>query len=177
MPIKINGATSGSTTITAPATGSDESIELSTALASKLDLAGGKVLQIVAASHSTSVSSNSNTYSDTGLTATITPSVNTSKILVIVNQVGLVKETNNTWVDLRLLRGATEIAVFGTSIGRNAATTFNGVGGNSIAFLDTPATTSATTYKSQFRSNQNNAVAYVQFDSAVSTIVLMEVSA
>ena len=37
MPIKINGATSGSTTITAPATGSDESIELSTALASKLD--------------------------------------------------------------------------------------------------------------------------------------------
>lgn len=37
MPIKINGATSGSTTITAPATGSDETIELSTALAGKGD--------------------------------------------------------------------------------------------------------------------------------------------
>lgn len=36
MPIKINGATSGSTTITAPASGSDETIELSTALAAKL---------------------------------------------------------------------------------------------------------------------------------------------
>lgn len=40
MPIKINGATSGSTTITAPATGGDESIELSTALAAKLDTPG-----------------------------------------------------------------------------------------------------------------------------------------
>ena len=38
--IKINGDTSGSTTITAPATGSDESIELSTALAGKLDTPG-----------------------------------------------------------------------------------------------------------------------------------------
>jgi Chaperone of endosialidase len=41
MPIKINGATSGSTTITAPATGGDESIELSTALAAKMPIAGG----------------------------------------------------------------------------------------------------------------------------------------
>jgi hypothetical protein len=40
MPVKINGATSGSTTITAPATGGDESIELSTALAAKADLDG-----------------------------------------------------------------------------------------------------------------------------------------
>lgn len=39
MPVKINGATSGSTTITAPATGSDETIELSTALAAKADYA------------------------------------------------------------------------------------------------------------------------------------------
>lgn len=39
MPIKINGSTSGSTTITAPATGTDETIELSTALAAKAPLA------------------------------------------------------------------------------------------------------------------------------------------
>ena len=184
MPIKVNGQTSGSVTVAAPDTGSDVTLtlpgttmNLGTELASKLPIAGGKILQVVAASHSTQVSSSSSTYADTGVTATITPSSDTSKVLVIVNQVGLVKETNNTWVDLRLMRGATDIGVFGTSIGRNAAATFNGVGGNSISLLDTPSTTSATTYKSQFRSNQNNAVAYVQFESAVSTIVLMEVSA
>lgn len=38
MPIKINGATSGSTTITAPDTGGDETIVLSTALAGKADI-------------------------------------------------------------------------------------------------------------------------------------------
>jgi len=41
MPIKINGATSGSTTITAPASGGDETIELSTALGAKLPYAFG----------------------------------------------------------------------------------------------------------------------------------------
>ena len=44
--VKINGSTSGSTTITAPATGGDESIELSTVLDSKLPIAGGKILFI-----------------------------------------------------------------------------------------------------------------------------------
>jgi hypothetical protein len=41
MPIKINGATSGSTTIAAPDTGTDETIVLSTALASKADYPSG----------------------------------------------------------------------------------------------------------------------------------------
>jgi hypothetical protein len=45
MGLKINGATSGSTTITAPATGSDETIELSTALASKRDTTDGYVFK------------------------------------------------------------------------------------------------------------------------------------
>jgi hypothetical protein len=49
---------------------------------------GGKVLQVVNASYATRTSSTTSTYADTGLTATITPTAATSKILVIANQNG-----------------------------------------------------------------------------------------
>ena len=47
---------------------------------------GGKVLQVVYANTATSASSTSTTYADTGLTATITPTASTSKILVFFSQ-------------------------------------------------------------------------------------------
>ena len=50
---------------------------------------GGKVLQVVHATYSTLVTNSTTTYTDTGLTASITPSSTSSKVLIIVNQVGL----------------------------------------------------------------------------------------
>ena len=56
---------------------------------------GGKVLQVVSANYSTETASSSSTLADTGTTATITPTSATSKILVLVAQTGIQKQTNN----------------------------------------------------------------------------------
>ena len=136
----------------------------------------GKVLQVVNASYSTTTGSSSSTYADTGLTASITPSSTSSKILVIVHQEGLSKVTNSTGVDLKLFRGATELALFGGNAGQQYTTAWNFVGGAGITYLDSPSTTSSTTYKTQFSSTGNNANVYVQSNNATSTITLMEIA-
>ena len=142
------------------------------------DLRGAfRVLQVVNANYSTQTSSSTSTYADTGLTASITPSSTSSKVLVIVNQAGCLKQTNNTYLHLRLVRGTTEIAKFESYGGFTNNTAWNGFGSCSTIYLDSPATTSATTYKTQFYSNNNNAEVVVQTNTCASTITLMEISA
>jgi hypothetical protein len=135
-----------------------------------------KVVKIVAATTTTETSSSSGTYADTTLTATITPASASNQILVFVSQNGLQKVSSDTGVDLRLFRGATNIAQFGTAIAANAATTTHFDGGASITILDSPATTSATTYKTQFASSSGTAAARVQMNAVRSSIVLVEVT-
>jgi hypothetical protein len=142
---------------------------------------GGKVLQVVNTTYSTEVASTTNTFVDTGLTATITPSSATSKILVIVSQMG-VSKSGSTRMHLKLLRGATDILQMSDINAYTGASDFNNIGSVTSSYLDSPATTSATTYKTQFCSNQNVSVVYVQNYSttagnSVSTITLMEIGA
>lgn len=137
---------------------------------------GGKVLQVVQGEYATETSSSSSTYADTGLTASITPSSASSKILIIVNQNGCTK-VNDTRLNLRLLRGATELKVFGkNSMATATSLTIQGLAFG-IAYLDSPSTTSSTTYKTQFASDGNAATVRVQQDSIVSTITLLEIGA
>jgi hypothetical protein len=138
---------------------------------------GGKVLQVVNATYSTATTSSTNTFVDTGLTATITPSSATSKVLVFVNQTGLGKATNDAFIALRLLRGATALASFELAAGYTTTTTPNFIGGSGINYLDSPATTSAVTYKTQIASQNNNAIVRCQADNGTSTITLMEIGA
>jgi hypothetical protein len=137
--------------------------------------AGGKVLQVVAATYSTETQSATSTYVDTGLTATITPSSATSKILVIMTQNGVAKN-GDTAVNLRLVRGATTLAQIGVLL-LSTGTSLYQEGNGNIAYLDSPATTSATTYKTTFNSGSNISYARVQNNSSVSSIILMEIGA
>lgn len=105
----------------------------------------------------------STTFTDvTGLSVTITPSASTSKILVLINlQMGTQVGVTNCFA--RLVRGATTIAV-GDAAGSRIPTTIFGPASaanpmGSMAFLDSPATTSATTYKVQIRAQSANTVA------------------
>jgi hypothetical protein len=151
MPIKINGATSGSTTITAPATGSDETIELSTALAAKLPIAGGKILQIVRATDSTLRSTTSATPVDvTGMSVTITPQKSDSAIIIIAT---FFNDTSGSGSDNR---GAFQITdssnnvILGTpTLGDYSTDAFVQNVATMIGYA-TPATTSAVTYKLRF---------------------------
>jgi hypothetical protein len=133
-----------------------------------------RILQVVTATTATQASSTSATYADTGLTATITPSSTSSKILVVALPNGCGK-VGNVYSLYRLVRGSTEISVIGPTLG-NTQTTLTSIGFNVQAiYLDSPATTSATTYKLQFGSS--GATSYVQTDGATSYIALLEVSA
>ena len=154
--------------------------------AGKLDVANkitsgsmpvGSVIQTINVTYSTQASSNTNVYADTGLTASITPTKSTNKILVIVSQNGLAKNTLDAGVSVILLRGASTIVNdFGGYAGYNAiSATLNYVGGVSISYLDSPATTSAVTYKTRFSSATNVANALVQVGGTTSTITLMEI--
>jgi hypothetical protein len=141
--------------------------------------AGGKLLQVVQGTYSTLVTNGTNVYADTGLTATITPSSTSSKVLVIVTQNGVAKRTSNAGnaVVMRLLRGATEISYFAGYTGWTGSNLDNTVGSQGVTYLDSPATTSATTYKTQFRNDLNTTNVQVQQNNEMSTITLLEIGA
>lgn len=137
----------------------------------------GTILQVVTASYAVSTTSSSSTYADTGLTATITPTAATSKILVLVTQNGCTRNSGTTTqaLNLKLLRGATQLRVMCVA-GMNTATSLQLQNFSfSLAYYDSPATTSATTYKTQFNSDSNSASVKVQDNSASSDIVLIEI--
>lgn len=152
---------------------------------SKASLPTGSVLQVVSANYSTETTNNTTTYADTGLSASITPTSATSKILVIVSQQGKTDLTASGYqgAGLRLLRGATVVFTNARNMGINAAV---GVASRSatestniLQYLDSPATTSSTTYKTQFNTSvtANSGYATVQTDNNPSTITLMEIAA
>ena len=141
---------------------------------------GGKVLQVVHANTTTEATSATATLVDSNLTATITPTLNTSKVLVLINQNGVFKNAANAnaGIHITLFRGATSIgqlARFGNYTGTVLEIIGLTVG---ACYLDEPATTSATTYKTQF-SNRDAAggTVAVQRESAMSTITLLEIGA
>lgn len=143
---------------------------------------GGKVLQVVAATDDGIASTSSTTFSDTGLTVTITPTLSTSKILVLANIGTLEKDQNytNAAMKLRLVRGATSILDMGDRNLYNGAVARSTMA-QSIAYLDSPATTSATTYKVQYASlNATQTVIYNTYDTSnttTSSIVVLEIGA
>jgi hypothetical protein len=143
------------------------------------DLRGAfRVLQVVYFEYGgPQVSSSSSTFSDTGITATITPSSTSSKVLVITNHAGCFKNSSNTHHQINLLRGSTIIAPIGRFGGADSTTGENGYGTVSSMILDSPATTSATTYKTQHASYNNTAVVGFGVLSPYSTMILMEISA
>jgi len=140
---------------------------------------GGKVLQVVQGTLATPTTNSTNTFADTGLTATITPTLATSKVLVLVTQNGCSKVGSNVdnSIGMRIMRGATSIAVLTVAdvyTGTNTSLNAGAIAGN---YLDSPATTSATTYKTQFKNFFNGSSVTICSDTALATITLLEIGA
>ena len=138
----------------------------------------GKIIQVVYGSTSSAVSSASSTYIDTNLTATITPTSATSTVLVMVaQQVSKTATASATSCNLRLYRGATNIRQLTTDL-LYTATTLKFIGYTFVHnYVDSPATTSATTYKTMFMNPNSTSQIELQDSGAFSTIVLMEIGA
>jgi hypothetical protein len=136
----------------------------------------GKVLQVLSGTTGTTVNNTTTTYADTGLSVTITPTSATSTILVMATVQGAYKSQGNSdnAVQFQILRGATSILSSANNLfTRTAVENMNSWGSN---FLDSPATTSATTYKIQFRNAVAASTARVQ-DAGTSTLIVMEIGA
>jgi len=162
VPLKLKGSTSGSVELDVPAVvGGDVSLELpGGGTVDRLDRAGN-ILQVVSASTSTQVVNSTVSYVDTGLTATITPTNASSKVLVLIAQQYYYTRTSNVQgIGIRIYRDATLIydpisnatgpvedylALGGNVTSTTHYSTFN------RSILDSPNTTSAVTYKTQGR--------------------------
>ena len=129
---------------------------ISAQLDTKLNIAGGKVLQIVRATDATNRTTTSGTFVDASISVTITPQKSDSVILVIW-AVFAYSPSGDNFTDLRIadasdngLSGAERIVLYGTS-------------SSYIQVLQTiigrvaPATTSAVTYKGRFASSSGTA--------------------
>lgn len=144
----------------------------------------GKVLQVLNAIKTDSASTSSTSYVDvSGLSVSITPSSASNKILVFVNlNAGHSANTQNS--HYQLVRDSTAIAN-GTDgyFGNTAGQDYFAPQSLSINYLDSPATTSATTYKIQFKINTGAYTAYVNargYDGTMvtsSAITVMEIAA
>jgi len=182
--LAVQGGATGTGTVTllAPVTNTNRTLTLPDATGTVLTNAtttgfpAGSVLQVVTGTTSTLVSNNTNVPVDTGLTATITPTSASSKILILVSQNGIEKSTTNTYALLRLMRNATQIQAFEGQLCYTGTTATNSAA-SSTNYLDSPATTSATTYKTQITSGNNTATVAAQTSSSISTITLMEIAA
>lgn len=145
---------------------------------STVQASAGQVLQVVQGTTSTIASNGSTSFIDTNLTASITPKFATSKILVLANQNGASKYTTNTAIKFKLLRGATQIMLLENMISTDS--TASSIGSSvSMNYLDSPATTSSTTYKTQFSNQGGTGTVYVQdyaSSSTTSTITLLEIA-
>ena len=140
------------------------------------------ILQIVTGTTATDTGVTAVTeFADTGLTASITPSATSSKIMVIVSQTLQVKRdgSNEQTGYVNIMRDTTEIAEY------YYASPSNGLQGpeqTSITFVDSPSSTSSLTYKTQIKaettSNSGSVRANQQSSSgeSISSIHLVEIA-
>jgi hypothetical protein len=132
------------------------------------------IVQVVNVTQATPATNATDTYADTNLSATITPKSASNKVFVIISQfAGKNSNNTNSGVWLQLLRGATVINQFAIYFGYTN-TAINNLGCASFNYLDSPASTSALTYKTQFRNNTN--ASGVSVNEGTSSITLIEVS-
>lgn len=148
---------------------------------------GGKILQVVQGTTNTSTSIISTSFTDSGLSATITPSSVSSRIMVVISQAANVSRSDSSnWHTYRLVRDGTPIWNNDTTNRRNLA----GFGIYNItnqnmrqmycgSYVDSPATTSAVTYKTQWANHTTASSASVecQNESGDSSLILLEIGA
>jgi predicted secreted protein len=139
---------------------------------------GGKVLQVLQQVYTTETSSSSATYADSGITLNITPSSASSKVLIMVTVNGILKTNGNSdnSMFLNIVRTSTQLTE-ATYIGFTNSLFTLYSGSFAMTYLDSPATTSATTYKVQLKNAVSAASVSFNKQSSQSTITLMEIGA
>ena len=128
-------------------------------------------MQVLQSTLTSDISTTANSFVDTGLSLAITPSASNSKVLVSMNM-NFVRKNGDNNLAFKMLRGSTgivsDIGNFDTGDGQQITDVVN------FQFLDSPNTTSETTYKIQYKS----ASASISSGSGrISVLNLMEIGA
>ena len=184
--VKIQGDSSGTgvLTISAPNTNTDRSITIPDK-AGAIAIGAGTVVQFVSSTGTSATSTTSSTFTDCGISASITPTSTSNKIVInIVSNVQVSRSADSAAGGMRILRDSTVIHASPDSSGPtqwyNAAfgggvtsMSFN----NNLGFLvvDSPSTTSSVTYKAQIAAR--GSATFTILTTGVPYITLMEIVA
>jgi hypothetical protein len=141
----------------------------------------GSVIQVANAYNATPISVTASSYTNSGLSGVITPKFSNSKIMIVVNMLGsgvVINSGNDAEGNFQIIRGSTPILTArqrGYDYGGSGLIQF---GSQALSWLDSPATTSATTYTLQMRrvSSTGNIRMNEDSETGGSSITLMEIA-
>ena len=176
----LNGSTSGSVTLESPAVSGTTTLTLPTTSGTVLangtntNFPAGSVLQVVQGSSSTQDSTSSNSFTASSLTASITPASSANKILISV--ASLATNTGNGQGTYTIYRNSTNLGG-GSESSFAFSFTSSGYHYGTIAmiYLDSPATTSSTTYTVYFKTQTGATTSYFGSATITATITLTEI--
>jgi len=144
---------------------------------SAINMPTGSVVQVVQGTFTSVFSTTAASFTSTGLTASITPQFSTSKILVLISTYGLALVANGQ-ASYTIYRGSTNLA---SGSGLNQS--FSELNANSsasqaslaISYLDSPSTTSSTTYTLYAAAITSGDAIFINNSSGTAVIILMEI--
>ena len=151
-------------------------INASAAIAGTKLSGAGKVLQVVTATDTTNRTSSSSSYvtASNNLSVSITPSSASNKIFIIATTVSYLDEPTEGF--FTIFRGATNLAgANGMAALYHAATAKQLTAPITMSYLDSPNTTSATTYQVYFKASGGGTV-YLVYPSGTSSITAFEIA-
>ena len=194
MTIRLNGSTSGYTEIDCPSVGGNNTLVLPTGNGSSGQvlstngsgalswIGAGKILQVAQATLGSTVTTSSTSATSTGLSVSITPSSSSNKVLLFAS--ATIGHSGTNLARFAFARGTT---VINGGSGNSGAVYYINTSGNgntgvpwSMTYLDSPSTTSSTTYSVYYWTDFNT----VSFNgrqigdtAGLATIIAMEVAA
>jgi hypothetical protein len=191
MGLVIKGSSSGQVTVNVPAAAGTNTLVLPAESGNILtNDTSGTILQVVSTTKTDTFSTTSTSMTDlTGMSVAITP-VSTSNKILVTGNIFVSGSSSSALVVFNLVRGSTNISISSGS-GSTDSTTFcdtdgmhlneNSTYSQNLNFLDSPSSTSSTTYKLQMKVTQGtgfiNRRGLNDNVRAVSTITAMEVVA
>ena len=135
----------------------------------------GQVLQVVSGTLSTEISRTSSALTSTGLTASITPTSSSNKVLVMVNLGDCgASNSGSGGIRIQLQRNGNQVgAIFNNQLSYQDPQSYSIIGGG-FSYLDSPASTSSLAY-TVFYAAQNGTVQLFR-DGTQGSIILMEIA-
>jgi hypothetical protein len=188
--VKIQGNASGTGefTIAAPNSNTNRTLTLpdntgtiltGSSAITRSQLPAGSVLQVLQTTTTSAITTTSTSFVTTSFSLSITPTASSSKILIFLNGGGAY-ENNSGAVSMwtTIYRGATNVgdATYGLSRHSTDGGSFI-IAPHSISYLDSPSTTSSTTYTAYFRSSNGTQVDFSNNDRGTVALTLMEIAA